>query len=325
MKILDLFAGVGVAVGAREAGVEELGVEMNPDANQTREINGFTTVYENVWDFELAQGLEVDGVWASPPCQTFSTALPAASSVTAAPKHELVNAIADRVWETPSGLREAEHDFGDPRSSLVLTPLTYAKTIRPKFLVLEQVPGVLRLWEAFKPHLESFGYNVWTGYLNSEEYGVPQSRKRAYLVATQQGDPTPYNPKTKPVTMEQALGWGITDRPAPTITSKVGVTNSASGTQAVYEKAILRGAFKFKPGGDPSPSKVAKSGIAARYAPGLINATVEDNKVLQSFPRDMEFFGNTSSQQLQIGNAVPPLVAKHLLEGLTRDQTRTIV
>lgn len=167
------------------------------------------------------------------------------------------------------------------------------------------------------------GYGVWTGYLSSEDFGVPQTRKRAYLVAVKGQEVEPNNPKLKPITMSEALGWGITDRPSPTITSKVGVTNSASGTQAVYEKAINRGRFIFKPGGDPSPSKVAKNGIASRYAPGLINTTVDDNKVLQSFPRGMEFHGNTASQQLQIGNAVPPLVAKYILEGLTLEKNKS--
>lgn len=117
-----------MAVGARMAGVEELGVEFNEDVIKTRELNGFNTTYRDVWDIENSKGLDFTGLWASPPCQTFSTALSPSSGITAAPKHELVDAIHSKVWRNADDLRAKEKDFGDPRSSLVLTPLLYTYT-----------------------------------------------------------------------------------------------------------------------------------------------------------------------------------------------------
>lgn len=320
IKMLDLFAGVGVALGAEWANVEDLGVENDPNTLKTRTLNKFTTIYEDVWDIQKSmRGEQFEGIWASPPCQTFSVALSEKSGVKAAPIRELENAIHEGVWKNIDTLKSKENEFGDPRSSLVLTPLTYTYIHNPKFLILEQVPGVLPLWEAYKPHLEELGYGVWTGILNSEDFGVPQTRRRAYLIAYKGRKVSPHNPKLRPRTMQEALGWGLTERPAPTITSKVGVTNSATGTQKVYERAIEAGEFIFRPGGSDKPSTVATTGIAARYAPGRINTKVDDNKVLQSFPREMVFHGSTAKQQLQIGNAVPPLVAKYLLKGLTSE------
>ncbi|GAA3164073.1 hypothetical protein GCM10020255_048670 [Rhodococcus baikonurensis] len=49
--------------------------------------------------------------------------------------------------------------------------------------MLEQVQTVLPVWEAMKPVLESLGYKVVCTVLRTEEFGVPQTRRRAVLLA----------------------------------------------------------------------------------------------------------------------------------------------
>lgn len=312
MKLLDLFAGVGVAVGARSAGWYDFGVENDPDALKTRELNEIVTVGEDVWRNYLIPPIGYDAIWASPPCQTYSTA-----NSKALARKELEVAL-EVLSERGDGLDigtlwEAAHgQFEDPRSALALAPLTYAQEHDPESVILEQVPAVLPLWEAFKEPLEMQGYETWIGILDAYDMGLPQRRRRAYLIANKDRHIIPELSDTR-MTMFDALGWGITDAPSPTVTSKTGVTRAATGTQSVYQNAIDRGAFVFNPSGSDKPSKVAKNGIGSKYPPGKINTTVDDNKVLQGFPRDMEFAGNLQSQQLQVGNAVPPPVAESIL------------
>lgn len=77
--------------------------------------------------------------------------------------------------------------FADPRGTLFfeIARLTAAK--RPAYLLLENVPGLLnhdggRTFATILHTLDGLGYGVEWQVLNSKDFGVPQSRKRVYLV-----------------------------------------------------------------------------------------------------------------------------------------------
>jgi DNA (cytosine-5)-methyltransferase 1 len=65
--------------------------------------------------------------------------------------------------------------------------MRYAAELRPRWIALEQVPPVLPIWQYMADRLRGLGYRPWTGILSAEEYGVPQTRKRAILVASLDG------------------------------------------------------------------------------------------------------------------------------------------
>ena len=329
LKMLDLFAGVGVGVAAQAVGgIEEYGVEIAPEVVRTRDVAGFHTPYNDVWEIEKAQNLDTRRLWASAPCQSYSIS---GKGNGRRALDRVITALHERRWEDIDSLRELSVELGEDgdKTALVLTPLAYIHRYRPEFVAFEQVPTVLPVWEAHRGPLEEMGYSVWVGYLASEMYGVPQTRKRAYLIARRDGiqaaPPKPthsrYYSRTPDrldegvlpwVSMAEALGWGMTRRPSPTLTSHLGVTRSPSGTQGAYLDAIRSGGFIFKPV-EPKVSNVARNGIGSLYAPNTVNIDTNEGGLLNSFLDDFPFQGTKTQRDTIVGNAVPPLVARAII------------
>lgn len=385
MKALDLFAGTGWGVACQRIGIEEYGVEIMPEACATREANGMETIYNDVWDGLAGKTSypEYDLLISSPPCQTFSTAGKGAGREAL---DDVLGLIAEAAYKLPgAGLREIATERGlDDRTALVLTPLAHVWRDKPKYVAWEQVPTVLPVWEACAQVMREWGYSVDTAVLHAEQYGVPQTRKRAILVARLDGEaklPKPthskYYSRTPEkldegvlpwVSMAEALGyddastytqnnrltnqsrrtlgfpaptvtagndsgnrgfisgdvfrvanvsevaalqsypstaWGYTSRPAMTVVNAVGRgLGGGSGAQGQIKKALSDGSF--------IPSIHAKSDAYAEAT----RITVPEAEVLQSYERPFVWCGTKTKQFLQIGNAVPPLLAEVILRSL---------
>ncbi len=101
-----------------------------------------------------------------------------------------IDAIDILVGGTPcqsfsvAGLRKG---LDDPRGNLMLTYLAIARKFRPKWVVWENVPGVLssnsgRDFGAFLGGLAELGYGFAYRVLDAQNFGVPQSRRRVFVV-----------------------------------------------------------------------------------------------------------------------------------------------
>ncbi len=213
-----LFAGPGGScLGIHNAGLTSIGVEWDSAACETRRAAGLATVEGDVRAFDPLDDLfATPGFWASPPCQTFSAA---GGGSGAGQLAEIVQAVLEL---------DFRKQFHDDRTSLILEPLRWILTRyaaeRPyAWIAFEQVPTVLQIWKAYRTVLEDLGYSVDCDNVLAERHGVPQTRKRAILVARLEGEarlPAPthskyYNrdPKRlepglpKWISMAEALGW----------------------------------------------------------------------------------------------------------------------
>jgi len=230
VKADDGFAGAGGwDLAARELGIEARGIENMKEARATRDAAGLVTIHDDVWTF-VPDGAAV-GKIDSPPCQTFSAAGKGAGRKAL---EDVLRGIRDNYYTSIDHLHFLGEEVGDSRTSLVLTPLHFATQYDYEWLAWEQVPTVLPVWEACAEVLRAQGWSVWTGLLQAEMYGVPQTRKRAFLLASRTrtvAPPTPthsrYYSRTpdkldagvqKWVSMAEALGWGLSGRAAPTVT-----------------------------------------------------------------------------------------------------------
>lgn len=242
MTVIDLFAGAGGwDIAAREYGIEPLGIELDRDACNTRRAAGLPTLEADILTLDPADFGDVTGLIASPPCQTFSTAGKGAGRKALDDVLRLVDEVAcgHRPDLAAAFRPQAEHD---PRTLLVLEPLHWALELEPDWIALEQVPPVLPVWQAYADVLRADGYHVACGLLQAEQYGVPQTRKRAILLAARQpvALPTPTHsryysrdPKRLDdgvfpwVSMAEALGWGCTDKPSPPVMTARGRQSGA--------------------------------------------------------------------------------------------------
>jgi DNA (cytosine-5)-methyltransferase 1 len=164
LKVIDVFAGCGGASrGFIDAGFDIVAaVEIDPSAAESYRRN-----FPRVPLFEGDIGAvdlivlgqmasigsgDVDVVIGCPPCQGFST-------------HRL----------NESGAR-------DPRNSLIETYARFILMVKPRAFVFENVPGLLRIgqseWQEFVRVLGEGGYQIASGLLDAANFGTPQRRRR---------------------------------------------------------------------------------------------------------------------------------------------------
>jgi DNA (cytosine-5)-methyltransferase 1 len=331
---LDLFAGTGWGVACERLGITEYGAETMTEARETRRLNGFRTPFGDVADIteEQARWMCMDLLIASPPCQTFSVAGNGAG-------REALLRVLEGVSQVAAG-RTFKPASGDPRTWLVLEPLRLVLAAMPPVTVWEQVPTVLAIWEACAEVLRDIGYSVWTGNLLAEQYGVPQTRKRAFLIARRDGcqalppvpthsryynrDPERLDDGVRPwVSMAEALGWGPDRRPSPTVTGggteTGGAEPIAQWTRFVRSNYGTNGNARNR--GErlvtvPAPTITSKAGRNQCVSPAdntMQRISIAEAAALQTFPAGFEFVGTKGRQYLQIGNAVPPLLGQAVL------------
>jgi len=164
-------------------------------------------------------------------------------------KRQLLARRGKRPGLTPASAPTSRHPTRAQRSakiwaavrsaSLVIEPARFIAAGKPEWTAMEQVPSVLPLWQVYAAELRRMGYSAWCGKLNAADYGVPQTRERAILIASRvrevgRPEPTHYDPRrgdqlwgTPWVSMADALGWGATARPVPTVTAGGTATGGA--------------------------------------------------------------------------------------------------
>lgn len=223
---VELFAGPGGwGVAEKRLGLDVLGIEWDKDAVATARAYGLHREHGDVRAFrgQYRQHWGA-GLIASPPCQTFSTAGKQQGRVALLQlESALQHIFAGSAFE--AALKASDLEDADERTLLVLEPAIAIVEMAPAWVAMEQVPAVLPIWQAYADGLRRMGYSAEAGILQAEQYGVPQTRRRAILVASQEREvhlPTPTHSRYYPrnpqkldqgvlpwVSMAEALGRGL--------------------------------------------------------------------------------------------------------------------
>jgi DNA (cytosine-5)-methyltransferase 1 len=303
LKVLSLFSGAGgMDLGFIRAGYKIIWAnDVNKDACATYARNlGLTPICKDVR--KIAHFPSADIVVGCNPCQGFSFI----------------------------GSRNPD----DERNYLYEEIIRILKQIKPKFFVTENVKGLKSLYRGrfFKLMLDGFddtGYNVTWSLLNAKDYGVPQDRERIFIVGVRKDLDFEYHFPEKThgsgylpyVTLKQAIG----DLPPPRkgeywddnrfsffymsrnrrrTWDEVSFTIQASGRHAPLHPS------------SPPMKKVGKDKwVFTEDIRKYRRLSVRECARIQTFPDNYIFIGDLKSQYVQVGNAVPPLLASKIASG----------
>ncbi len=191
LTVLELFCGIGGCAAALAGRARvTAAVDVSPQALRVYRENfpdhpAAARLLETVGAADLARW-RADLWWLSPPCQPF----------------------------TRRGL--GRDDF-DPRSRALLALIPRLAEERPPFFALENVPGFAasRTHGRLAAALDRAGYRRWEGEICPSELGVPNRRRRWFLVAARDGDPAPPAPRPCRSRLGDHLDPALDRRPDP--------------------------------------------------------------------------------------------------------------
>ena len=286
--VLDLFSGCGgLALGFEVAGFVTIGFEKDADCCQTYRDNLRAACHQVTLKpgQDLPEGAQV--IIGGPPCQPFSV----------------------------NGHQNGDRDDRDGFPAY----LSAIDRYRPRIALFENVRGMLYKNQAYfdgiVEQLEALGYVVEWHLMNASAYGVPQNRERLFVVA-HNGTfrfPAPTHQR-HPFTAGEALGELAHSVPE----GAKFLTPSMDAYVARYEKASKCVRPRDLHLDQPSRTVTCRNlegatgdMLRVRLEDGRRRRlTVREGARLQGFPDWFRVVGSEGSQFHQIGNAVPPLLAK---------------
>lgn len=344
VQAIGFFSGAGgLDIGAQLAGAKVISsLDFDRDSVATMKNNKYfshtehfhsdikdvnASSYSNIIKRNNPEKLVLVG---GPPCQPFSKA---------------------GYWVTHKNRLGSE----DPRN-MIGQYLRIVDELKPDGFVLENVESIMHPKNAVAVNeiyeaVDKLGYKLNVYRTNAIEYGVPQKRKRVFFMATKNesfGEPIKthgsteeilLNPELKPY--EKVINW----------IGKFDNDNFFENEELIFGKTYEKELMQVPPGqnyfaltsrnGHPEPKFEANKRfwnfllklhpnlpswtIAAQPGPWVgpfhwnnRRLRVPEIAALQTFPEDYIFAGNRRSIHKQIGNAVPSLLGKAVVENLIR-------
>ncbi|SFC00488.1 DNA cytosine methyltransferase [Ruminococcus albus] len=340
-NIVDLFSGAGgFQIGFERQGFKVLlSTDFDADCENVHKINRPKVPFlkidihdldSDTIDKYVKKGSNIDVLIGGPPCQGFST-------------------IGKRISSDPN-----KRTAFDPRNTLFREYIRILRYLQPKFFLMENVEGLLtrdkgRIFAEIKKTFAETGYDFNYVILNAADYGVPQIRNRVFFYGNRVGV------KMHPPTPQYGESTG---KPYKTVGEAISDLADKGDDPSINHVALKHGAINIRryslipEGGrlpeDNLPPELYRKNFGNtfkrlhRNKPSLTmvpghnafpihpwlnrSLTVREAARIQTFPDSYIFAGPRQKQCMQVGNAVPPLLAevwaKYLREELDKYYAR---
>lgn len=325
LSFIDLFSGAGGLLrGFLDAGMEPIfSVELWKPAIETHKLN-----YPNIPiidkdirtvdnDFLRKYQGKIDVVVGGPPCQGFST-------------------IGKRLVK-------------DPRNELVFEFIRFVEILQPKAFLMENVKGLLssdkgHVKEAIEAEYQRIGYNVKSQVLCAADYGVPQLRNRIFFfgirkdIDIEPNFPKPSNSRDNYTTVGDAINDllgkenqvpnHVPMKHNPTVAARISCIKEGEGiptdglpfdvshgSRSDYINNEIKNfshVYKRLSRYKPATTMVPGHNAFPLHPVANRSLTVREAARIQTFPDDVIFCGTRQDQCIQVGNAVPILLANKI-------------
>jgi len=262
---IDLFAGAGgMALGFEQAGFDVVAAtDIDPVHCAVYEYN-FPSWSVICADARQIHGSDIlaradaprgriDVVFGGPPCEGFSVI--------------------------------GKRDLDDPRNALVFHFMRLVLEIQPNYFVMENVPGLMagthrEFLHEIMARFTSNGYAVNCQVLNAAEFGVPQARKRVFVMGCRLGLDLPSFP-TRTHAPSDGCHTGAATRKTPTVWDAIGDLPEVEAYPELLERDWIR----------------VKLGKGSRYA--RMCRTLDSDPADFSYPRKYDRSILTGMQRVQ--------------------------
>ncbi len=329
---IDLFAGCGgFSLGLKNAGIKPVWAnEIDEDAAKTYAYNlGNHIICDDIRNIDPSKIPSADILVGGFPCQPFSL----------------------------SGLQKG---FSGKDGDLFYQCARLIANLKPKVFLLENVPGFARLQKGkfltkSVETLEALGYVVDFKILNSANYGVPQERKRLFIMGNNLGKENLFPKKTNSyITVKEAIDDirhnmdsfenNIPMRHTERIKKRFSAVRQGETARDAMDRdpslgtaKITKQCYRRMYEDKPAPTIVANFVTTTIHYCENRNLTAREAARVQSFPDNFIFQGRKTrmswqkglSQFEQIGNAVPPKLITSIgkclikiIEGKTEDSKK---
>lgn len=335
---IDLFAGAGgLSTGLIGEGFRVVAaVELDPTSAKSYSLN-HTRSNVIVGDVRSLRGPdllrraniargELDLLTGCPPCQGFSTL---------------------------RTKRRTQSNREDPRNNLITEILRLVRSMRPRAVVVENVPGLAkdRRFGDFRNGLRKSGYSSEYAVLNASDFGIPQRRKRLVLVALRDKDlPVNWSDyRSEERTVRDAIGHlssagssgdELHDFPecrTPAMMSRIKATPKDGGSRRDLPPELQCACHVKRDGYFDVYGRMAWDSVAPTITGGCSNPskgrflhpeedraiTLREAALLQTFPSNYQFCLERGKEHVarQIGNAFPPELIRPIAKVIKHELT----